>query len=289
MMQDNHHINHRRSGRWVLILGVAGICLCAFLMWRAAVGVTPSLEMRRTGMNRMQMPLRLTGLFPTLEPAYRTVSFDALQPTGNSVSVVIDDFEDIPVGGFPDEWKAWRGDDEDARNLYSIQEENGNRYLQAHDDGTSIIIRKKMKEWNPREHRFLSWRWRARALPENGDERIGSLNDSAVAVYVVLDQNFFRIPKTLKYVWSTTLPVGMRHRRDGIGRPNVIVLQSGPKKLGQWVYVSVNVYDDFVRTFGREPPDHAVGIGVLTDGNATRSNAEGDYDDFVIHRYRDGS
>lgn len=240
-------------------------------------------------MNRTQMPLRLSGLFPTLGSAYTTVSFDALLPTGDPAPVVIDDFGDIPVGGFPDKWKAWRGDDEYARNLYSIQEENGNRYLQAHDDGTSIIIRKKMNEWNPREYRILSWRWRARVLPKDGDERIGPKNDSAVAVYVVLDQNFFRIPKTLKYVWSTTLPVGTRHRRDGIGRPNVIVLESGTKKLGEWVSVSVNVYDDFVRTFGRKPPDHAVGIGVLTDGNATKTNSEGDYDDFVIHSHRDDS
>ena len=119
-------------------------------------------------------------------------------------------------------------------------------------------------------------------LPEGGDERIGPKNDSAVALYVVLDQNFFRIPKTLKYVWSTTLPIGTRHRRDGIGRPNVIVLESGEEKLGQWVTETVNVYDDFMQTFGKKPPKSAVGIGVLTDGNATNTFSEGDYDDIVV-------
>ena len=205
------------------------------------------------------------------------------------LSIVIDDFETSDEGGFPLTWKAWRGDDGLARGMYSIQEEDDNRFLHADDDGSSIIIRKKLSEWDANEYPVLSWRWRARVLPEDGDERIGSRNDSSVAVYVVLDQNFIGVPKTLKYVWSTTLPVGTYHRREGIGRPHVIVLESGTKKLGQWVEESVDVYADYVRIFGKKPPRKAVGIGILTDGNATGTDSQGDYDDFVIHRRNTGS
>lgn len=203
-------------------------------------------------------------------------------------SMLIENFENVSVGGFPKDWKAWRGDDQYARKLYAIREENGNRYLGAQDDGTSIIIRKELNRWNPREYPILSWRWRARALPQGGDERTGPKNDSAVAVYVVLDQNFLSVPKTLKYVWSTTVPVGTRHRRDGVGRPHVIVLESGPAKVGQWVTERVNVYEEFVRTFGKPPPTNAIGIGILTDNNATKSTSEGDYDDFTVHRKEGG-
>ncbi len=204
-------------------------------------------------------------------------------------SIVIEDFDSSDLGGFPLSWKAWRGDDGLARNSYSIREENGNRYLHAADDGSSIIIRKQLSEWDANEFPVLSWRWRARVLPAGGDERIGSRNDSSVAVYVVLDQNFVGVPKTLKYVWSTTLPVGTYHRRDGIGRPHVIVLESGEEKLGQWVEESVDVHADYVRIFGKKPPRKAVGIGILTDGNATGTDSQGDYDDFVVHRRGTGS
>lgn len=204
-------------------------------------------------------------------------------------SIMIEDFDSSDPGGFPLTWKAWRGDDDLARNLYTIREENGNRYLHAADDGSSIIIRKELKEWDANEYPVLTWRWRARVLPEGGDERIGSRNDSSVAVYVVLDQNFIGVPKTLKYVWSTTLPVGTYHRRDGIGRPHVIVLESGKDKLGKWVEESVDVRADYVRIFGNKPPRKAVGIGILTDGNATGTESRGDYDDFVVHRRDAGS
>ena len=205
------------------------------------------------------------------------------------MTVMIEDFDDSAPGGFPLTWKAWRGDDDLARKLYTIREEKGNRYLHAADDGTSIIIRKRVSEWDANEYPVLSWRWRATVLPEGGDERIGSRNDSSVAVYVVLDQNFIGVPKTLKYVWSTTVPVGTHYRRKGIGRPHVIVLESGEEKLGQWVEESVDVHADYVRIFGKDPPRKAVGIGILTDGNATGTDSRGDYDDFVVHRRDTGS
>ena len=204
-------------------------------------------------------------------------------------SITIESFDDSAPGGFPLTWKAWRGDDDLARNLYTIQEENGNRYLHAADDGSSVIILKQISEWNANEYPVLSWRWRATVLPEGGDERIRSKNDSSVAVYVVLDQNFIGVPKTLKYVWSTTVPVGTHYRREGIGRPHVIVLESGKGKAGQWVEESIDVHADYVRIFGKNPPGKAVGIGILTDGNATGTDSKGDYDDFVIHRRDTGS
>ena len=204
-------------------------------------------------------------------------------------SITIEAFDDSAPGGFPLTWKAWRGNADLARNLYTIREEKGNRYLHADDDGSSVIILKQVGEWNANEYPVLSWRWRATVLPEGGDERIGSKNDSSVAVYVVLDQNFIGVPKTLKYVWSTTVPVGTHYRREGIGRPHVIVLESGKEKLGQWVEESVDVHADYIRIFGKKPPRKAVGIGILTDGNATGTDSKGDYDDFVVHRRDTGS
>ncbi|MBI4551076.1 MAG: DUF3047 domain-containing protein [Candidatus Latescibacteria bacterium] len=206
----------------------------------------------------------------------------------NGETIVADDFNGYNVGAFPEGWMAWRGDTNRARRLYTIQEEHGNRYLHARDDGHSIIIRKELRSWNPRQYPILTWRWRARVLPRSGDERVARTNDSATAVYVVLSENLFHIPKTLKYVWSTTTPVGTIYRRSGIGRPYVIVLESGPTRLGTWVSETVNVYEDYQRAFGEKPPNRAVGLGVLTDGNATRSVSEGDYDDFVIRQRTEG-
>lgn len=206
----------------------------------------------------------------------------------NHETILVDDFSGNSVNAFPSGWKPWRAKSNLAPGLYTVQQEDGNRYLHARDNGHSVIIRKELRSWNPKQYPILTWRWRAQVLPRDGDERSAQTNDSANAVYVVLSENFFHVPKTLKYVWSTSVPVGTRYRRPGIGRPYVIVLESGTQHLGTWVSESVNVYDDYLRAFGEKPPSRAVGIGVLTDGNATRSESEGDYDDFVLARLVEG-
>ncbi len=272
-----------RAGKTLCLLAGGFFLFCAVIIDPHAILRSMSEGMRPAPASTSNRPQPVS-----LVPAAAWAEFPQRRDARQE-SIVIEDFDSSDPGGFPLAWKAWRGDDGLASNMYTVREEGGNRYLHAVDDGSSVIIRRKLNEWNAREYPVLSWRWRARVLPEGGDERVSSRNDSAVAVYVVLDQNFLGVPKTLKYVWSTTLPVGTSHRRDGIGRPHVIVLESGKEKLGRWVEESVDVYADYVQYFGKEPPRNAVGIGILTDGNATGTNSQGDYDDFVVHRRETGS
>jgi hypothetical protein len=84
------------------------------------------------------------------------------------------------------------------------------------------------------------------------------------------------IPRAIKYVWSTTLP-----KRTVIvkGYTRIVVLQSGEDQAGKWKVEAVNVYEDYKRFFGKEPPDPQ-GVAILTDANATESLASADYDNF---------
>lgn len=276
------------AGRAFGLLTGAVLLTCAVFIDPSSVlrtdTETPALSPRESRTARTAWP-RTASFVPGVARAAHADLVDHPQRgDDHRKSITIDDFDDTAPGGFPLTWKAWRGDDDLARSLYTIREEKGNRYLHANDDGSSVIILKQVSEWDANEYPVLSWRWRATVLPEDGDERIRTKNDSSVAVYVVLDQNFIGVPKTLKYVWSTTVPVGTHYRREGVGRPHVIVLESGKEKLGQWVEESIDVHADYVRIFGKKPPRKAVGIGILTDGNATGTDSKGDYDDFVVHR-----
>jgi hypothetical protein len=193
--------------------------------------------------------------------------------------IVLEDFTGGRVGEFPPGW-SWRGKDDGKRKLYVVREENGRRYLNARDDSQSVLIIKKVS-WKLRDYPILTWRWRVKALPAGGDERLGPRNDSAAALYVVFSQNWVGIPKQIKYVWSTTLPVGTVADRKLIGRPRVQVLRSGTSHVGEWVTERVNLYDDYRRIWGGEPDGKTVGIAILTDADATRSYAEADYADIV--------
>jgi hypothetical protein len=64
-------------------------------------------------------------------------------------------------------------------------------------------------------------------------------------------------------------------------RAKVIVLQSGPDQGNDWKVETVNLYNDYKKSFEAEPGE-VQGIAILTDSDITKSVAEADYDDFTL-------
>ncbi len=200
----------------------------------------------------------------------------------NQGYIVLEDFSYGHNGALANGWSEWREKDRDnVDKVYTVVEEDGNHYLHAQDNRTSPAIYRPLS-WDLHKYPILTWRWRVWKLPEGADERYGEINDSAAGIYIVYSRNFLGIPTQIKYVWSTSLPIDTVADRKLIARPKVVVLQSGPEKLGQWVTQQVNLYEDFKRLWGKVPPKVVVGIGILTDANATQTEAEADYDDIVV-------
>lgn len=199
--------------------------------------------------------------------------------------VVLEDFEDNSIGQLPKDW-TWRSKDRNKNKPYKITEENGNKYLAAEDTGETVILVKKTR-WNIKKYPYIAFRWRAKELPEGGDERFGPTNDSGAAIYITYNKKLIKIPESVKFVWSTTLPVGSATKRSGIGRPWNVVVESGPENLGEWRTYVLNAYEAYQKTFGGNPPDRPLGIGILSDANSSHSKAYADYDDIRALRHAD--
>ena len=194
-------------------------------------------------------------------------------------AVALESFDAYPVGGFPDAWKV-RGDMRDARAIYRITADgSGGRFLAAHADRQSVMIGLE-HPFEPSRYPYLRWRWRVQQCPNGADERRKATNDSAAGVYVIFPGRFF-VPRVLKYVWSTTAPVGTRESSPAASNTKIIVLESGARGEPAWRTATVNVQQDYAVLFG-EPAPAARGIGILTDGNDTDSVAAADYADFQL-------
>jgi hypothetical protein len=206
------------------------------------------------------------------------------------------DFSASTVGEFPEGWQ-WRkhrdgGEPEEARDegvdisRWEVQEENGDKYLHIrneHHPGhtVSVFLDVEDEGWNLHEYPILSWRWRVHEVPPGADERYTETNDSPAAVAVVFGKKMFFIPITIKWVWSSTLPVGAVAYRPGRGRAYNIVLNSGTERLGEWITVERNIFNDYISIFGELPPDEPLAIQLQTDANRTPGGAaEADYDEF---------
>jgi len=189
--------------------------------------------------------------------------------------VVIDDFSAGPVGQFPAEWKPRK---DEGKEVYTVQEEGGQRFLRAVARGQGIQAGRQY-EWELREYPVLRWSWRPRQFPEAADERKSGTNDSAAAVYVLVPHSRIRGPKAVKYVWSERLPVGERLSSNG-GLTQVRILRSGPDPGGAWQEERVNAREDYQTFFDESTAPRTAGIAVLTDADDTSSIASGDYANF---------
>ncbi|MFQ5890542.1 MAG: DUF3047 domain-containing protein, partial [Gemmatimonadota bacterium] len=181
--------------------------------------------------------------------------------------------DELPVG-----W-SWKIKDDDKHKPYRVREEDGNKYLEATDEGESVILGKEVK-WDLRKYPYVSFRWRVHEIPKGADERFDETVDSAAGIYFIYKKKLLGlIPESVKYVWSSSLPVGSATQREGVGKPWMIVVGTDKEGLDEWHTYVFDLRAAYKETFGGKPPDKPIGIGLLSDANSTNSHAYADYDD----------
>ena len=188
--------------------------------------------------------------------------------------IVIDDFSKATVGQFPADWKVRK---DAGKSIYVVQEEGGLRFLHAHSQDQGIQAARQ-QVWDLNRYPVLAWSWRPVEYPKGADEKDGK-NDSALAVYFMVEYSSVRGPKAVKYIWSEVVPVGTR-LSSNMGLTQVRVLRSGTQQRGQWVEERVNVRDDWLAYFEEKNVPKPAGVAVLTDSDDTHSSAQGDYAKF---------
>lgn len=190
----------------------------------------------------------------------------------------VDSFSKYNAGEFPKFWKTWPLQRNDAKQVYQVKEEGTNKYLAALDDKNLSEQIFKEFDWKLNAFPYLKWRWRAQILPDGGAENNGATNDSACSVYVVFGKTS---GTALKFVWSTTLPVGYVHVKKQ-GEMMVEVLESGKGHLNQWQNQSIHIPNKYKELLKQEIGRAPTGIAILTDGNALHKPSACDYDNFMI-------
>lgn len=189
--------------------------------------------------------------------------------------IVADSFNRLGADGLPPGWslKQWFGG---GHEIQIVQDDNRS-VLRLISKRNSFGVYRKL-EFNIKDYPFLTWRWKVTVLPEGGDVREKNTDDQAAQIYVM----FPRFPSTVNtrlvgYIWENKTPQGIRAISKKSSNTRYIVLQSGPKKLNQWIQEGRNVYEDYKELFGEDPPA-AGGVTLMIDSDDTRSSAESYFD-----------
>jgi hypothetical protein len=178
------------------------------------------------------------------------------------------------------EWqeKIFRG-----RVLYSIKTDRSDNYLKAYSENAASGIFYEIK-FDPKEFPMISWQWKVLKFPartgaseaENGNEQWVEKDDYAARLYVIFPRLSFNLTKCLEYVWDKDVPAGTIITSPYSNNIKLIVVESGKKNLGKWVYEERNIHEDYKKAFGREPGNVGA-IAIMTDTDNTQSTAEAHY------------
>ena len=163
---------------------------------------------------------------------------------------------------------GWQVKVKDGKPLYGIVEDEGVKALEMKSYNSSFSVQRKINV-NIGEYPYVSWRWKAIELPKGGDFRNGGKDDQAAQVFVAFPGH-----RAISYIWDTTAPVGSvgTFSIPLVMEVKIIVVTSGVADIDKWVTVTRNVYEDYKRLYGEEPPP-AEGIRFQINSQHTKTTA----------------
>ena len=200
-----------------------------------------------------------------------------LSPFGlGAEQVRVDNLPESQVGRFPKDWKTYPFQKNKTRRVYKVKENSGKKYIEAIDKKFYSVAIFKDFNWDIKKYPYLKFQWRAQMLPTGAKEVDYKRNDSACGVYVGFSRS-----RALKYVWSDGLSPESFWAKNP-GKFAIISKEMGPKNLGKWRSVTLNIPKDYQRYFEKPVSKNPIGIGVMSDGNAVKKPVACDYTDFVV-------
>ena len=146
-------------------------------------------------------------------------------------------------------------------------------FLKLSSNKTSFGFKREIKA-TVKEYPYLNWSWQARMLPRGGDFRKKETGDQAGQLYVLFPRFSAKINTLMVgYLWENEAPKGTSGTSPAWSKAKYVVVRDKTDPLGTWYRESRNVYEDFKRLFGEEPPDLRA-VAIYINSQHTGSEAE---------------
>ncbi len=201
----------------------------------------------------------------------------------------------------PDGWKPLTFKKIPKHTSYEVVKGGENVVVKAMSDASASGLTKEVRI-DPKEYPIIRWRWRVENLLTRSDVNRKDGDDYPARIYVTFEYDpektsfskklkykagraiFGEIPiAALNYIWETKTPVGTIVENAYTDFAQMIVVESGPQKVGTWVDEERNIYEDYTRAFGEEPP-MINGVAIMSDTDNTKEQATAYYGDIVFQK-----
>jgi hypothetical protein len=185
------------------------------------------------------------------------LAFLLIAPSAVSESLVLGNFSAGDLSGWKP--KVFQGE-----TSYTLVADGERRVLKAESNGAASGL-------------F----WKIGGTIPNGNERTKEGDDYAARVYVVFPRTLFWRTKAINYIWANKLPKGESLPNAFTSNAMMVAVESGDGKAGTWVTEERNLYEDYRRLFGEEPPEIGA-VALMTDTDNTGGKAVAYYGDITL-------
>ena len=210
-------------------------------------------------------------------------------------------FSTSQVGGaLPEGWEPLTFEKIPQHTQYSIIMDGDNVAVRAVSNQSSSGLTRKITI-DPKQFPIVEWRWKVDNILTKGDVTKKEGDDYPARLYITFEYDsskvgFFDKAKfelirlaygeyppigAINYIWESKAPVGTLVPNPYTNHVQMIVVESGPEKVGKWVMEERNVYEDYKKAFGKDPPKIS-GIAIMTDTDNTKESAVSYFGDIVF-------
>jgi len=212
-------------------------------------------------------------------------------------------FSSAAVGDtLPPEWKPLTFKKIEKHTTYTLIKDSDTMAIKAVAEVSASGLTREIKI-NPKEYPVVQWRWKVSNILKKGDVRTKAGDDYPARIYITFEFDasklgFFEKIKyeavrilygqypplgVINYIWESKAPIGTMVPNPYTDRVMMFVVESGSAKLNLWVNEEQNVYEDYKKAFGEEPPMIS-GIAIMTDTDNTGESATAYYGDILFKK-----
>ena len=208
----------------------------------------------------------------------------------------------VEIDGLPKGWEKLTFKKVERHTQYSFTEENGRPVILAKSDRSASGLIRHL-DLDSKVYQTISWCWKVNQIISEGDVTKKEGDDYAARIYVTFKFDPDREPfwerakfntykllygayppkRTLNYIWANRFPKGGATSSAYTDRAHMVAVESGKEKVGEWVCEEKNLFADYLKYFGEEPP-HISGVAVMTDTDNTDASASAAYADIVLRK-----
>ncbi len=201
----------------------------------------------------------------------------------------------------PDGWKPLVFKKVPKNTIYTLVKDNGVVVVKAVSAATASGLTKEVKI-DPKEYPVVRWRWKVENLLKAADVATKEGDDYPARLYITFEYDpdkvsfwknakykagrviFGDIPiAAINYIWDAKAPQGLLIDNAFTDFAKMIVVRSGAQGVGTWVEEERNIFEDYQKAFGGEPP-MINGVAIMTDTDNTKESAVAYYGDIIFKK-----